>query len=251
MIRPPAPIGMPGRRQPVDPRPSRRNHPRRPPRLAAGRPATRRLPRSRPPRSAEAPDEWVPAGCLSALESFVRNRDHIRHPRHAIANSIALRITNARLEAMNGTGPAPQHRARGFRRLESLLACSATRVNARRAASSPMLGPLIDNWCYGVPSQTAEGQATMNPGFRSDTLGAKATNSAASTAAAVCGHAAQYDPGAASDDPARGLMDVAVIVVGFNDATWLAPCLQSLVNAIPPVNTWHKRSRETSSSAPD
>ena len=75
----------------------------------------------------------------------------------------------------------------------------------------------------------------MNPGPRSDTLGAKAINSAASTAAVhSAAHAAKYDPGASSDDPARGLMDVAVIVVGFNDATWLAPCLQSVMNEIPP-----------------
>lgn len=29
-------------------------------------------------------------------------------------------------------------------------------------------------------------------------------------------------------------MDVAVIVVGFNDATWLVPCLQSVINEVPP-----------------
>lgn len=67
-------------------------------------------------------DEWVFAACVSELEPFVRIAITFDTHRHAIANAIVLGITNARLEGMNSTVRLLSHRARGFRRLESLLA---------------------------------------------------------------------------------------------------------------------------------
>ena len=51
-----------------------------------------------------------------------QNRLDPRHSRQQVANAIALGLTNARLEGMNSTVPLLSHRARGFRRLDSLLA---------------------------------------------------------------------------------------------------------------------------------
>ena len=42
--------------------------------------------------------------------------------REQVANAIALGLTNARLEGMNSTVRLLSHRARGYRRLASLLA---------------------------------------------------------------------------------------------------------------------------------
>jgi transposase len=67
-------------------------------------------------------DEWVFAACVSELEPFVRIAITFDTHRTAIANAIVLAITNARLEGMNSTVRLLSHRARGFRRLESLLA---------------------------------------------------------------------------------------------------------------------------------
>ena len=67
-------------------------------------------------------DEWVLAACVSELEPFIRIAITFDTHRDEIANAIALGITNARLEGMNSTVRLLSHRARGFRRLESLLA---------------------------------------------------------------------------------------------------------------------------------
>ena len=67
-------------------------------------------------------DEWVFAACVSELDPFVRIAITFDTHRAAIANAITLGITNARLEGMNSTVRLISHRARGFRRLESLLA---------------------------------------------------------------------------------------------------------------------------------
>lgn len=67
-------------------------------------------------------DEWVLAACVSELEPFVRIAITFDTHSEAIANAIALGLSNARLEGMNSTVRLLSHRARGFRRLESLLA---------------------------------------------------------------------------------------------------------------------------------
>ena len=59
---------------------------------------------------------------VSELEPFIRIAITFDTHRDEIANAIALAITNARLEGMNSTVRLLSHRARGFRRLESLLA---------------------------------------------------------------------------------------------------------------------------------
>ena len=67
-------------------------------------------------------DEWVLAACLSELDPFIRIAVTFDTHCHQIANAITLGLTNARLEGMNSTVRLLSHRARGFRRLESLLA---------------------------------------------------------------------------------------------------------------------------------
>ena len=67
-------------------------------------------------------DVWILAACLSELEPFVRTALTLDTHREQIANAIALGLTNARLEGMNSTVRLLSHRARGFRRLDSLLA---------------------------------------------------------------------------------------------------------------------------------
>lgn len=67
-------------------------------------------------------DEWILAACLSELEPFVRTALTLDTHRDQVANAIALGLTNARLEGMNSTVRLLSHRARGFRRLDSLLA---------------------------------------------------------------------------------------------------------------------------------
>jgi transposase len=66
-------------------------------------------------------DEWVFAAATSDLEPFVRCAITLDRHGDAVANAVELRITNARLEAMNSTVRLMSHRARGFRRLSSLL----------------------------------------------------------------------------------------------------------------------------------
>lgn len=67
-------------------------------------------------------DEWIFAACVSELEPFVRTALTLDTHREQVANAIALGLTNARLEGMNSTVRLISHRARGFRRLDSLLA---------------------------------------------------------------------------------------------------------------------------------
>lgn len=67
-------------------------------------------------------DAWVLGAATSELEPFVRCAITLDQHGEAVANAIALGITNARLEAMNSTVRLMSHRARGFRRLQSLLA---------------------------------------------------------------------------------------------------------------------------------
>lgn len=66
-------------------------------------------------------DEWIYAACTSELEPFIRIALTLDTHRQYIANAIALRLSNARLEGMNSTVRLVSHRARGFRRLDSLL----------------------------------------------------------------------------------------------------------------------------------
>ena len=67
-------------------------------------------------------DEWIYAACVSELEPFIRCALTLDAHREYVANAIALGLSNARLEGMNSTVRLISHRARGFRRLESLLA---------------------------------------------------------------------------------------------------------------------------------
>jgi transposase len=66
-------------------------------------------------------DEWILAAATSGLDPFVRVAITFEAHADAIANAVALGINNARLEAMNSTVRLMSHRARGFRRLQSLL----------------------------------------------------------------------------------------------------------------------------------
>ena len=56
------------------------------------------------------------------LVSFVKVAATFTERRDAVVNAIALALSNAPLEAMNSTVRLISHRARRFRRLESLLA---------------------------------------------------------------------------------------------------------------------------------
>lgn len=67
-------------------------------------------------------DEWVYAACVSELEPFIRTALTLDTHREYVANAIVLGLSNARLEGMNSTVRLISHRARGFRRLDSLLA---------------------------------------------------------------------------------------------------------------------------------
>ncbi len=67
-------------------------------------------------------DEWIYAACVSELDPFIRTALTLGTHREYIANAITLRLSNARLEGMNSTVRLINHRARGFRRLDSLLA---------------------------------------------------------------------------------------------------------------------------------
>jgi transposase len=66
-------------------------------------------------------DEWIFAAATSELEPFIRVAITFERHADAIANAVWLGVNNARLEAMNSTVRLMSHRARGFRRLQSLL----------------------------------------------------------------------------------------------------------------------------------
>ncbi len=61
------------------------------------------------------------AAATSGLDPFIRVAITFERHAEAIANAIWLGTNNARLEAMNSTVRLMSHRARGFRRLQSLL----------------------------------------------------------------------------------------------------------------------------------
>jgi transposase len=67
-------------------------------------------------------DAWIYAAATSELEPFVRVAVTLEEHADAIVNTVELRLSNARLEAMNSTVRLISHRSRGFRRVESLLA---------------------------------------------------------------------------------------------------------------------------------
>jgi transposase len=67
-------------------------------------------------------DEWILAALTSDLEPFVRCALTIDLHRDLVVNAITQRLSNARLEGMNSTVRLLSHRARGYRRLSSLLA---------------------------------------------------------------------------------------------------------------------------------
>ncbi len=67
-------------------------------------------------------DEWIYAASVSELDPFIRTALTIDTHREYIANAIVLGPSNARPEGMNSTVRLISHHARGFRRLDSLLA---------------------------------------------------------------------------------------------------------------------------------
>ena len=72
-------------------------------------------------QAAELLDAWIFAAVTSGLRPFVRAAITIERHAQAVRNAVILGVNNARLEAMNSTVRLLSHRARGFRRLESLL----------------------------------------------------------------------------------------------------------------------------------
>lgn len=67
-------------------------------------------------------DEWIFAALTSDLDPFIRCALTIDTHRELVVNAITQRLSNARLEGMNSTVRLLSHRARGYRRLSSLLA---------------------------------------------------------------------------------------------------------------------------------
>lgn len=67
-------------------------------------------------------DDWILAACTSGMEPFIRCALTIDAHRDLVVNAITERLSNARLEGMNSTVRLLSHRARGYRRLSSLLA---------------------------------------------------------------------------------------------------------------------------------
>ena len=67
-------------------------------------------------------DQWIFAACTSDLAPFVKCALTLDTHRDLIVNAITERLSNARLEGMNSTVRLLSHRARGYRRLASLLA---------------------------------------------------------------------------------------------------------------------------------
>lgn len=67
-------------------------------------------------------DDWILATLTSDLDPFIRCALTIDLHRDLVVNAITERLSNARLEGMNSTVRLLSHRARGYRRLSSLLA---------------------------------------------------------------------------------------------------------------------------------
>jgi transposase len=81
-------------------------------------------------------DEWILAALTSNLDPFLRCALTIDAHRDLVVNAITQRLSNARLEGMNSTVRLLSHRARGYRRLSSLLAM-ITLVCGRIPAALP------------------------------------------------------------------------------------------------------------------
>lgn len=75
-----------------------------------------------PTKATRLLDEWVFAACTSGLDPMIRVAITIDRYAKQVVTAIVLGLSNARLEGMNSTVRLISHRARGFRRLESLLA---------------------------------------------------------------------------------------------------------------------------------
>jgi transposase len=67
-------------------------------------------------------DEWILAAFGSDLDPFITCALTIDTHRDLVVNAITERLSNARLEGMNSTVRLLSHRARGYRRLQSLMA---------------------------------------------------------------------------------------------------------------------------------
>lgn len=67
-------------------------------------------------------DDWIFAALTSGLAPFIRCALTLDLHRELVVNAITQRLSNARLEGMNSTVRLLSHRARGYRRLPSLLA---------------------------------------------------------------------------------------------------------------------------------
>jgi transposase len=67
-------------------------------------------------------DQWLLAALTSEMEPFIGCALTIDVHRDYVVNAITERLSNARLEGMNSTVRLLSHRARGYRRLASLLA---------------------------------------------------------------------------------------------------------------------------------
>lgn len=67
-------------------------------------------------------DDWILAALESGLGPFITCALTIDTHRELVVNAITERLSNARLEGMNSTVRLISHRARGYRRLKSLLA---------------------------------------------------------------------------------------------------------------------------------
>ncbi len=67
-------------------------------------------------------DAWIFAACTSSMDSFIRCAITIDAHSDYVVNATTQRLSNARLEGMNSTVRLLSHRARGYRRLSSLLA---------------------------------------------------------------------------------------------------------------------------------
>lgn len=67
-------------------------------------------------------DDWILAALTSGLDPFIRCALTIDLHRELVVNAITQRLSNARLKGMNSPVRLLSHRARGYRRLSSLLA---------------------------------------------------------------------------------------------------------------------------------
>lgn len=90
-------------------------------------------------------DEWLSKACRSKIQSFVElSRKIRRHKRH-ILNTINLKLSNARIEAINNKIKLIIRKAYGFRNLDNMfnmiyLICSNIQINLpNRVIKKPMV----------------------------------------------------------------------------------------------------------------